>query len=229
MNVMKRYDVFKQIHKGLRALLYETALLLQQTDFSDADEAEIAVQQVTTVIDLFEKHAHTEDSMVFTAIINNEPALVDIFEQEHVEDHALGLHLGNQLAALVAADSFDEKENVGERITQAFIAFMVFNLKHMAKEEDIINKALWKYYSDLDLHGMTQRIVAAVPPQSMALYSRWMIRGLSNNELTNWLKDVKNNAPDFVFGGLMQTAAAELNESRWKLVQEAITEGALMA
>lgn len=226
---MNRYNIFGQVHKGLRAMLYQTALHLQQTDFTNADAAEDALAQLAIAVDLFDKHAHTEDTMVFTAIEKNEPALVNAFEKEHEEDHALGQRLRGLLTAFAHTVSTDDKMIIGNAITEAFIDFMIFNLKHMAKEEDLINKALWKHYSDTELHGITQKIVASIAPQHMALFSRWMMRGLNNCEITNWLKEIKNTAPDFVFQSLMQTAARELDAPRWQMVQETITEGAMLA
>ncbi|MGG9964204.1 hemerythrin domain-containing protein [Ferruginibacter sp. SUN106] len=226
---MTRYNIFGQVHKGLRAMLYETALCLQQTDFNNTEEAENSLTLLGQTIDLFDKHAHTEDTMVFTAIEHTEPALVNAFEKEHEEDHALGQRLRGLLTAFGHTVSSDDKIITGDAITQSFIEFMIFNLKHMAKEEDIINKALWKSYTDIELHGITQKIVASIPPQHVAQFSRWMMRGLNNNEITGWLKEVKNNAPDFVFQSLMQTAEQELNAPRWQQVQETITEGAMLA
>jgi Hemerythrin HHE cation binding domain len=226
---MNRYNLFYQIHKGLRAMLYETSLYLQQTDFNNADETETALAQLETVINLFNKHAHTEDTVVFAAIQKNEPALINAFEQEHEEDHALGQRLSGIITAFNYAATFDDKMAIGAALNQAFLDFMIFNLKHMAREEDIINQALWKYYTDAELQGITQQIVGGIPPQIIAQYNKWMIRGLSNNEIVGWLKEVKNVAPDFVFQSLMQTAEHELNIHRLQLVQEAITEGAMVA
>ena len=226
---MNRYNIFGQVHKGLRALLYETALCLQQTDFTEKEAAEASLAQLETAVDLFDKHAHTEDTMVFTAIEPMEPSLVDVFENEHKEDHALAQRLRGLQIDFTHALSPEDKTVISDAIIKAFIDFMIFNLKHMAKEEDIINNALWKYFTDIELHGITQKIVGSIPPQSMSQFSRWMMRGMSNNEITGWLKEVKNNAPDFVFQSLMQTAAEELVVQRWQLVQETITDGALVA
>ena len=37
---MQRYNLFMEIHKGLRALIYHTSLALQQTCFSDSEETD---------------------------------------------------------------------------------------------------------------------------------------------------------------------------------------------
>ena len=86
---MNRYNIFNQIHKGLRSLLYETALLLQRTDFTSTAESKIALDKVREVVELFEKHAHTEDTYVLPNIAEYEPAVVTVFEEEHVKDHEL--------------------------------------------------------------------------------------------------------------------------------------------
>jgi hypothetical protein len=104
---------------------------------------------------------------------------------------------------------------------------MVFNLEHMAKEETIINKLLWRYYTDGHLHALTQTIVSQVPPETMAKMSRVMIRGLNNTEITNWLREIKANAPEFVFGGLMTIAERELHSHRWLRIREKVKDEAM--
>ena len=226
---MNRYNIFYQVHKGLRALLYETSLQLQHTDFTNADEAEQSIEQLQTVIELFNQHAHTEDTLVFDAITQFEPALVNTFEQEHVEDHALGCRLNGIILSYNHAVSSSDKNEIGKSISSAFIDFMIFNLHHMAKEEDVINKALWKYYSDAELHGITQKILGSIPSAHMQRFSVWMMRGLNNKEIINWLKEIKNNTPDVVFQSMLEIAQQHLNSNRWLLVQEALTEGAMVA
>jgi hypothetical protein len=114
-------------------------------------------------------------------------------------------------------------------IRSAFIEFMIFNLQHMAKEETKLNELLWKYYTDDELKNITQQIIAQIPPDTMNQYSTWMIRALSNTEITNWLKEIKNNAPDFIFNNMIDLAEKELPASRWMQVQENMTEGAMIA
>jgi hypothetical protein len=226
---MKRYNIFYEVHKGLRVMLYETAIQIQQTDFINHEEAELVMEQIKSGVELFDKHAHSEDRFVFAAIQPYEPAVVDAFEQEHVKDHALGERLSNLLTAFSDTLSDDEKLRNGKLIYQAFIEFLIFNLQHMAKEEDIINKLLWRNYTDEELKGITGNIIANIAPEQMIQFNRWMMRGLSNCEIAGWLKEVKNTAPDFVFQSLMQTASRELNIHRLQLVQESITEGAMVA
>lgn len=225
---MKRYNIFYEVHKGLRAMLYETAIQIQQTDFVNQEEAEQALEEIKNLVDLFDRHAHSEDRFVFSAIQLCEPDVADAFEQEHVQDHTLGENINNLLTAFSGLLSDDAKIQTGKLLYQVFIEFMIFNLLHMAKEEDIINKILWRNYDDEQLKGIAGDIIANIPHVQMVLFTKWMMRGLSNYEIVGWLKEVKNSAQDFVFLSLMQTAGQELNIHRLQLVQEAITEGAMV-
>ena len=226
---MSRYNIFFPIHKGLRAMLYETAIQLQQTSFSDAEDAAETINQVQTVVRLFESHAHKEDTYVFPAISAYEPSVVAAFEQEHVEDHELGDSLEKWLTAFNYAVAASARETIDEELTKAYTRFMVFNLNHMAKEEQTISPILWRYYSDSELHDITLQIMKAVPQQEMTFFSRWMVRGLNNSEILYWLKGVKNTAPRPAFLSLLSIAEKELQPARWISIQESLTEGAMVA
>src|SRR5688572_7878388 len=128
MFFMQRYNMFFPVHKGLRALLYDTAIQLQQTNFANAEEAAEIIAQVKTVVELFESHAHKEDTYVFPAIAAYEPSVVDAFEQEHEEDHVLGESLGKWIIAFEYSVAFSARQTIGEELTKAYIQFMVFNL-----------------------------------------------------------------------------------------------------
>lgn len=226
---MERYNIFFPVHKGLRSLLFDSAQLLQTTDFTAETEAVAAVERVQTVVAIFEGHASKEDNYVFAAIAAYEPSVVDAFEQEHVEDHALGQSLQNWLTAFGYAQAPSAKKTIGDELTKAFIAFAVFNLNHMAKEEKIINPLLWRYYSDEELHGITLQILQSIAPQEMAVFSRWMVRGVNNPEMIHWFNGVKLTAPAPAFHGLISIAENELETSRWTAIQEALFETELVA
>ncbi len=226
---MSRYNIFFPIHKGLRPMLYETALPLQQTTFTDSEEADEMIDRLKCVIHFFEKHAATEDSMVFPAIAAYETSIVDAFEQEHDEDHALGKQLETLIAALETTNPPLLRQKIGDELTIAFIHFVAFNLAHMAKEEDVINNLLWRYYSDAELEVLSQKIISSISPAHMAMSSKWMLRGMSNAEIAGWLKQVKNTAPAPVCYQLIALAEKELCAHRWNAIQDALTDGAMVA
>lgn len=226
---MSRFNIFNQVHKALRAMLYDTSLTIQQTYFADAEEAEAALEKVRTTVDIFDEHAAHEDHFVLPAIQQYEPSVVDAFEQEHEKDHALSERLRGLLTVYNHAIKTEIKIETGQAINHAFIEFMIFNLEHMAKEETVLNKILWRYYSDAEIMAINQRIVASIPSEEMGVTSAWMMRGMSNTEISGWLKEVEKNAPEPVFTQLFSIAEKELPDDRFRKVLENLTEGTMVA
>ena len=224
-----RYNTFYHIHKALRAMLYETAIQLQRTDFNNEDESAEALTNIENVVNFFDKHAYHEDTLIFPAVEKYEPSVVDAFEQEHVTDHELGSKLKMLVAMFDSVEGDDDKIQLGSAIRKSFVDFLAFNLGHMAKEEDIINNLLWRYYSDDEIKAIEYQIVSQQTSEAIALASKWMLRGLSNQEITTWLKGVEKNAPEVVFNNLFSMAEKELPNVRFRQVLEGLTEGAMLA
>ncbi|MCW3073039.1 MAG: hypothetical protein JWP69_108 [Flaviaesturariibacter sp.] len=226
---MQRFNIFNQIHKGLRALLFDTALCLQQTDFTNEVEAEEALNKVRETVLLFDEHAHKEDKYILPAISDFEPSVMDCFEKEHEKD----IMLSNQLTASVETffllTSPTERVMAGQKLSIAFMEFTIFNLQHMAKEEDLINTILWRYYSDENLVSIQHQIVLSTTPWLMDFYSKWMLRGINNAEATCWLQSVQQTAPEVVFQTLYSKAQTELSPGRFQKVSDGLLEGVLTA
>jgi hypothetical protein len=224
---MNRYNSFYLIHKGLRAMLYDAALTLQQTDFSKNEESMNALAKVNDALFAFSNHAHHEDHFIFPMVELHEPALAESFEKEHVEDHRLSDCLKNLLAIYENAMLDEERIVCGSAITKSFIEFMVFNLQHMGKEEIYINEALWKYYTDEQIISESQKLIASIPPAEMQFVAKWMLRGISTAETINWLKSIKRSSPEPAFNGLMNLAQSVLSKIQFDIVQEALEEEVL--
>jgi hypothetical protein len=213
-----RYNTFYQVHKALRAMLYETASELQRTDFNSEEEVTSLLANITTVVDVFDKHAYNEDHFVFPAVEQYEPSVIDSFEQEHVRDHELSTQIRTLINIYSSLKADEERIQLGSALRKAFVDFLAFNLVHMAKEEDIINNLLWRYYTDDQIRAIEKQIIAIQAPESTAVVWRWMLRGLSNTEIINWLKAVEKNVPGFVFHNLVTTAEKELPRDRFQHV-----------
>src|SRR5436190_8353061 len=155
-----RYNTFYQVHKALRAMLYETASELQRTDFNSEEEVTSLLANITTVVDVFDKHAYNEDHFVFPAVEQYEPSVVDSFEQEHVRDHELSTQLRTLINIYSSLTADEERIQLGSALRKAFVDFLAFNLVHMAKEEDIINNLLWRYYTDDQIRAIEKQIIA---------------------------------------------------------------------
>lgn len=219
---MTRYNSFNQIHKGLRALLYETAMAMQQTDLSNAEMTSPVLDQLGEILLLFETHAHSEDHHLNEPLEQTNPEVATLFEKEHEEDHRLANVLGNLITSYRSAGTAEQRWEQGRLLFYAFNEFIAFNLYHMNKEEIELNAALWKRYSDQEIKGIEQKIVQNTPPEKMARYAKWMIRGINDRELIHWLGEVRDFAPAPVFEMLNGIAEKELTSERYEGIATAL-------
>ena len=217
----QRYNVFNQIHKGLRGMLYDTAIRLQQTDFSQPQASEV-VEQLHQVLVYFDEHAENEDQFILPHIRKHNAVLIDELENDHVIDHNLTHTLFDHIREWKTTDSAGQREAIGQRILVAFNEFIGFNLYHMNKEENVLMDQLWQHYTDADIRHMEHEIIQAIPPQTLMAESRWMMRSINDKEVIGWLSGIKQEAPTAVFDTFLRMAQEELPTERLKKVYAAL-------
>ena len=224
-----RFNIFNQIHKGLRAMLYELALEIQQADFSEVEEAEALVQEVEQVVSFFTAHAEHEDRFILPAVARHNARIIEAFAHDHLEDGWLADLLLKSVQAWRAATDAQTRARAGSELFYHFTEFTAFNLVHMNKEERFLNEVLWSCYSDRELLELERQILASVPPDILAVESRWMMKGMSNPEIIGWLRGVKQAAPEALFFSFLALAEEELPDWRWKAVNAALVDGMMVA
>lgn len=223
---MERYNIFNQVHKGLRAFLYDTAIRVQQTDFAPATEAIQALERIDKVLYYFSRHAQYVERFLFPFIREYNSALTAAFKQEY-QSHAVQIQqLRELIQAYYRTAGREEKIAAGRPIQQAFTSFLITHLEHMIREDKLINSILWHHYSDTALLGLEKEIVAHLPPKDLAALSKWIIRGMNNTEIIEWLRAIEKTTVTAIFRAFFASAEKELPENRWQKIQEALAEGA---
>lgn len=225
----RRVNIFNQIHKGLRAMLYDTGLALQLTDFTNAKEAEEVLAKLEMVLNAFLKHAEHEDHFILPVVEKHSKELMQEFDQEHEKDEFMTHRLHSLVNTFQQNNSDQARVENGEKIFRAFNEFIAFNLYHMNKEEEKLNQLLWAHYTDEQILDIQRELVKTIAPEENMVVSQWMMRGISDPEIVNWLKSIKNEAPYFVFQGIIGLAEQVLPAERWERIQCRLTEGLLLA
>lgn len=206
----ERYNLFNLIHKGLRHVLYDVAIKIQRADFGSASETFETLSRVEVLIDYFEGHADAEDTFILPALHRYDPVLVNDFEKQHVEDHRLGNLLEDIIQKIKSEESITKRIQLGQNLLHLYHEFVAFNLYHMNKEENVLNKVLWQNFTDQELQAITQQIIQSIKPQKLMALNRWMMRSINITEVTAWLTGVKRGAPEAVFITYLQLAEEEL-------------------
>ena len=222
---MERYNIFNQVHKGLRAFLYDTALQVQQTDFTCIDDAAQTLEKIGEALYYFSQHAYYVERFLFPFIKEYNPALTDAFKLQYQANIVLAQRLRGLMNVYYHAVSTEDKTDAGRPILKAFTGFLVTNLDYMSREDNLINSTLWRHYSDTELLGLEKEIVAKLPPKDLSAFSKWIIRGMNNTEIIDWLRAIEKTTITNIFQTFFACAEKELPESRWQKVQEALTEG----
>lgn len=225
---MERYNIFNQVHKGLRAFLYDTAMQVQQTDFAPAAEAIQTLERIEKALHYFSRHAQYVERFLFPFIKEYNAALTTVFKQQY-QAHAVQIQqLQGLMQAYYQASGREEKITAGKFIQQAFTGFVITHLDHMTREDNLINGILWRHYSDTALLGLEKEIVSQLPPRDLAALSKWIIRGMNNTEIIEWLKAIEKTTITPIFRAFFASAEKELPENRWQKIQEALVEGTLV-
>ncbi|RYD57162.1 MAG: hypothetical protein EOP56_10205 [Sphingobacteriales bacterium] len=217
----KRYNVFNQIHKGLRGMMYDVAIAIQRTDFTSGG-AGATMAQLQRVLELFDDHAEHEDKYLLMHILKHDQKLTEEFERDHVIDHKLAAELNEHIAAWKNAGNAEDKLLAGNRIFYAYNEFVAFNLYHMNKEEEVLLYTLWKHYTDEEIIGMQMQIIQSIAPETLMEENMWMMRSLNNPEVIGWLQAVKHTAPASAFDGLLQMAEQILPANRFSSIKTAV-------
>jgi len=226
---MQRHDIFESIHKGLKALLYDTALILQHTDFSAEEPFEKITVSITETVHLFEEHLKSEAKFILPLILDFEPGIADQFLKDQQQAYRLSTQLKDTLNNFLSGQVLKTGVDAGKLLATAYMEFMLFQIGLMAKEEDTLNKILWRYFSDKHIIQLQKEILHdSCLPLSQKL-TLWMMRGINDTEAVFWLKTVERCSSESEFKALFETAEKELPQDRFRKLLSALTEGVMLA
>lgn len=216
---IKKFNLFNQIHKGLRALMFETALKSQQADFTDEQQSSEIFEQIELLLTLMHEHAHHEDVCILTEARVHHQKVIEDFEKDHHEDQELADLL--KVSIRECKNSTPElAHHAGNKLLFRLNDFIAFNLEHMNREEEILNNLLWETYNGAKIMDIQHNIQQMIPANKTFIYFKWMIKGLNDFEITSWLQAVKNDAPEFVFKALEGECIKILPKNRWQKIHD---------
>lgn len=226
---MKRYNIFNQLHKGLQALLYDTAIMIQQTAFCQAPEGKITLEKLDTLLHLFSEHASLEDKHLFPSLRTLDEIAICTLEKDHQEGRSTISRLKGLMLVYERAVTGNEKAEIGMAIASTYRDLIVASLRHMCREEEILNNILWQRFTDAEIFAIEQNVLSHIPQEELTAYSFWMIRGMNDLEIIAWLKTIEKTAVGPVFQVLFTMAESGLSSIRWQKIQEGLMEGSLVA
>jgi hypothetical protein len=223
-----RFDIYRYIHKAVRAFMCDTLIQVGNADGADAEEMTRVIARVRGLVAFCVSHLEHENDFVHAAMEARCPGSSDATAGDHVH-HADACE---KLAAL--ADAVEQAASGGrnEKMTQLYLYLALFvaeNFTHMNVEETENNTALWATHSDEELIGIEHAIVASLTPEENAITLRWMIPALNASERAEFLRGVLRTVPAPVFDGMLASVKPHLTTGDWEKLMGALRPGELLA
>lgn len=203
-----RYDIYRNVHKGLRR---ELSLLVADAGAVDVEcPAEVAAlaARFRDLRALLEAHHIHEDDFIGPHLRRLAPELATEMEAAHGElDRRLYVLASSANRLLTAVDLhafYIDLASFASRYTS-----------HMEQEERVYNGVLQAAFTDAELTALDGAIVASIEPRILASFLVRMMPALSPAERAALLGEMRASAPPAAFEGLCELVRAALPPAAW--------------
>lgn len=206
-----RHNIYRVIHKALRAFMVDTQLKLGRMDVNDAAERDAAVAQLRALIAMCEGHLHHENEYIHPAIEKTRPGAAARTIDDHRHHEASFAELKRQVERFEAAAA-DERAELAQSLYLDLSVFIAENFTHMVTEEVDNHAALTAAYDEAEVLALERTLVAALPPEMKFTAMSWMIPNINATERAVLLGGLKRNAPREVFEAVLGLARDNLSQ-----------------
>lgn len=203
------FDMYRDIHKGLRAALYGVTLQAGSTDPGDAHAIATVARRWNDTVALLVEHAEHEDEFVQPAIERHAPNLATVVAREHAVLEAQ-MALLEVLADRAAGASGAPARLLTHELYLGLASFTAAYSEHLAFEELEVNVELSKALGPEALLAIDQALVASIPPDRMAVALGLMLPAMNADDRAELLGGAQQGAPAEAFAGMVEVARGAL-------------------
>jgi Hemerythrin HHE cation binding domain len=210
----RRFDLYANIHKGIRAFMGATLASVGRLDPADPGEITATLAEVRSLVGFLRGHLHHENQFLHAALEARRPGASRQTAHDHVEHERALERLEGLVLAVERAE--DEARPLAAMALYRELALVAAdNHVHMNVEETDNTAALWATYSDEELAQIQESLMAAVPPAEMALALRWMLPAIAPAERAGMLTLLQAKLPAPAFQGILSALRPNLSERAW--------------
>jgi hypothetical protein len=203
-------DIYRDIHKGIRAELFALTGAAGNLDPDDrAGRADLA-RHVNSVADLLVSHAEHEDAVVQPVLEVQVPTLAETIAIDHPVLESRIADIRSLADNVVEAPSASPRGDV-HRVYVELASFTSAYLAHQDFEERHVMPALEQAIGVDEVVALNAAIIASIPPDEMAKGLSVMIPAMNVEDRTELL------------GGAQQGMPAEVFARVWGLARSVLT------
>ncbi|MCU1457437.1 MAG: hypothetical protein JWL73_1529 [Actinomycetia bacterium] len=211
------FDLYREVHKGLRLALFDLITDLGATDCRDDAGREAAAAHVQRVIALLHAHHHHEDTFIQPLIETHAPRLAAMIEAGHMETEADLVEIEVRTDALVSATG-DDAVLAGHELYQFLALFVARYLAHMALEQGAVMEELRAAVGVEALFQVEIALRGSISPPLMCDFIAVMAPSMNVDEVTGMLGGMKAGAPPEIFEIFRAATEAALDAARYAAV-----------
>ena len=203
------FDLYKDIHKGIRSELFALTESAGRTDPGDEVAVAALADHVRSVHALLESHAEHEDTVLQPSIEQLLPSVAERIAVDHLAFEQRGEWLVELASSVVPAPAGDRRRLVHNLYLDT-AAFVSTYLEHQDVEERVIMPALEAALGVPAMVEFHQAIVGSIPPPEMARSLALMLPAMNLDDRAEMLGGMRANAPAEVFQGVWGLAGSVL-------------------
>jgi hemerythrin HHE cation binding domain-containing protein len=207
--------IYRDIHKGIRAELFDVTLTAGRVDPSDAAAKSALAAHVATLVELLVSHAAHEDAAVQPEIEIHLPDVAATI----VADHAR-LEARMDDLCVLANESVDSvgsaRRDVAQFLYLELASFTSEYLAHQNVEEQVVMPGLERAIGSEALAVIHGTIVASIPPQQAASSLAIMLPAMNVEDRAELLGGMRAGAPADVFAGVWGLTGAVLTPADYE-------------
>lgn len=225
---LRRHDMYRPVHKGLRSMMCDVLVRVGRLDAGDDVEVAATAACVRDMLGLCRSHLHHENQFIHAAMESRRRGSSATTARDHLHHEKSIEALEGRLRVLEHGNR-EARQEVAQALYRDLALFVADNFQHMDVEETANNAELWETHADEELAAVHDALVASIPPEKMLVYLRWMVPAMAPEERVELFAGIRQNLPAEAFVGVLAAAKPGLAERDWHKLMAALGELPLAA
>jgi hypothetical protein len=208
------FDMYRNIHKGIRNGLFSVTLAAGQLDPHDGDAVRTIRDRWADLVSVLVAHAEHEDEFVQPVIERFAPEYALEIADAHPRLEAQMAEL--EVLADRATDACAKQVRLlTHRLYLGLASFTAEYLQHQEFEEFEVMVMLSQHLSFDELLAIDNAIVASIPPDMMAKSAALMLPAMNIDDQAELYEGARAGVPPEVFGAMVALAQSVLEPVRF--------------
>ena len=212
-------DLYRDIHKGIRAELFAITTAAGSIDPADRFDRAALADHVGSVATVLESHAHHEDAVIDPALQTHLPDLASEINDDHERLEAAFDRIADLANSVVDAPTGDQRR-LAQLLHLDLARFTSAYLDHIDLEERVVMQRLEQLLGVDAVAAMHGAIVSSIPPEEMASSLAFMLPAMNVDDRTELLVGMRMAAPPEAFDATLGLARSVLRPADFRALGE---------